>query len=129
MKKKSSLPVAIILAAALIAAVSCSGSKDTGSNDNGGGSTREFASGDLSQGQSFTHVFKSAKTVRYYCSYHGGPGGTGMSGVVTVQNGGTPNKRAISITGNTLASFTIDVNDTVTWTNNHNMVHNVRSDN
>ena len=93
------------------------------------GNGHEFTSGDLQNGQSYTHVFTTAKVVPYYCSHHGGPGGVGMSGVITVVAGGTPSKHAYSITGNTLPSVTIDVMDTVTWTNNDVRVHNVRSDN
>ncbi|HEX9252246.1 MAG TPA: T9SS type A sorting domain-containing protein [Ignavibacteriaceae bacterium] len=34
----------------------------------------------------YEHTFNSAGTNPYYCSLHGGPGGVGMSGVVTVEN-------------------------------------------
>jgi plastocyanin len=34
----------------------------------------------------FNHVFTSAGSNPYYCEPHGGPGGSGMSGVVNVQN-------------------------------------------
>lgn len=33
----------------------------------------------------YTHVFTNASSNPYYCSLHGGPGGVGMSGVITVQ--------------------------------------------
>jgi plastocyanin len=106
------------------------------SNDNsnpvkspGTGSRLEFASGDLQNGQSYTHVFATAKVVPYYCRQHGGTGGAGMSGVITVAAGGTPSKHSFSITGMTLPSATIDVMDTVTWTNNDGPVHSVQSDN
>jgi len=33
----------------------------------------------------YTHVFTTAGSNPYYCSLHGGPGGVGMSGVITVQ--------------------------------------------
>ena len=32
----------------------------------------------------FSHPFNTAGTFRYYCRIHGGPGGQGMSGVITV---------------------------------------------
>lgn len=93
------------------------------------GNGREFMSGDLQNGQSYTHIFTTAKEIPYFCKYHGGPGGMGMSGVITVTAGGTPSKHTFSITGNTLPSTTIDVMDTITWTNNDAMVHTVESDN
>lgn len=93
------------------------------------GNSREFVSGDLHNGQSFTHVFTTAKVIPYFCKYHGGPGGMGMSGVITVVAGGTPSSHAFSITGMTLPSATIDVMDTITWTNTDAMVHTVESDN
>lgn len=34
----------------------------------------------------FTHVFTSAGSNPYYCEPHGGPGGTGMSGTIIVQD-------------------------------------------
>jgi len=52
-----------------------------------------------------------------------------MSGTITVQSGGTPTSRAFSISDNTLPSMTINVQDTVTWTNNDSKVHTVESDN
>jgi len=32
----------------------------------------------------FQHTFTNVGTFRYYCRFHGGPGGQGMSGTVTV---------------------------------------------
>lgn len=34
----------------------------------------------------FEHTFNSVGTNPYYCAQHGGPGGVGMSGVITVEN-------------------------------------------
>ena len=34
----------------------------------------------------FTHVFTTAGSNPYYCEPHGGPGGTGMSGVIIVED-------------------------------------------
>lgn len=38
----------------------------------------------MERGESFSVTFSKAGTVRYYCRSHGGPGGQGMSGTVTV---------------------------------------------
>jgi plastocyanin len=38
----------------------------------------------LGNGSTFSHTFGTPGTYRYYCHIHGGPGGVGMSGVVTV---------------------------------------------
>ncbi len=44
-----------------------------------------FDSGNLNQGASFKFTFAKAGTYAYYCRYHGGPGGTGMSGQIIVK--------------------------------------------
>ncbi len=44
-----------------------------------------FDSGTLNNGQDFTFKFDKAGTYAYYCKFHGGKGGTGMSGTITVQ--------------------------------------------
>jgi LPXTG-motif cell wall-anchored protein len=51
-----------------------------------------FDSGDLKTGEktSFSFTFSKAGTFAYYCKYHGGPGGTGMSGTIVVQAAGAP---------------------------------------
>src|SRR5690348_7586003 len=38
----------------------------------------------LGANATFSHVFNTAGTFRYYCRIHGAPGGVGMSGTVTV---------------------------------------------
>lgn len=43
-----------------------------------------FDSSTLDGGQSFSYTFDQAGDFPYYCSIHGGPGGSGMSGVVSV---------------------------------------------
>jgi plastocyanin len=43
-----------------------------------------FDSGILRAGQGFEHTFTQPGTFAYYCDVHGGPGGVGMSGSVTV---------------------------------------------
>lgn len=105
-------------------------SDDKGSNNNGGGgNTREFVSGDLGAGESYSHTFNTSKVVRYYCRYHGGPNGQGMSGTITVTAGGTAAQFQSNITANSLQNLTIPVGSTVQWTNNHIVVHTVESDN
>src|SRR5215210_5262261 len=47
-----------------------------------------FASGTLQPGESFSTTFDAASSFAYYCEFHGGPGGTGMSGVVVVRAAG-----------------------------------------
>jgi plastocyanin len=43
-----------------------------------------FDSGRLSDGETFSFTFDTAGEFPYYCTIHGGPGGSGMSGTVTV---------------------------------------------
>ncbi len=44
-----------------------------------------FDSGNLNQGAAFKFTFAKAGTYAYYCRYHGGPGGVGMSGQIVVK--------------------------------------------
>ena len=118
-----------VLAATLL---SCS-SKSSSNNPTGpGGTAREFVSGDLAgSGASFSHTFTKAGSFPYYCRYHGGAGGVGMSGVITVTapgSGYTPVTVPVSITTSTLPSLAIKTGDTVKWTNNSGVLHTVESD-
>ncbi len=45
-----------------------------------------FDSGTLRDGDTFSYTFEAAGTFPYYCQFHGGPGGSGMAGTVTVTN-------------------------------------------
>lgn len=44
-----------------------------------------FDSGTLGDGESFSYTFEEAGEFPYYCAFHGGPLGAGMSGTVLVQ--------------------------------------------
>jgi hypothetical protein len=123
------LALGLTLVGAIVGCSSNKNSNPTGPGTGGMGGGREFVSGDIQPGHDYTHVFTTAKVIPYFCRYHGGAGGVGMAGVITVTVGGTPSSHAFSITGNTLPTMTIDVMDTVTWTNNDAMVHTVESDN
>lgn len=43
-----------------------------------------FDSGNLESGNTFSITYDEVGTFPYYCSYHGGPAGSGMSGIVIV---------------------------------------------
>jgi plastocyanin len=47
-----------------------------------------FDSGEMGEGDSFSHAFSQPGTFPYYCEFHGGPGGVGMSGTVVVAAAG-----------------------------------------
>jgi plastocyanin len=129
---KSALGKLLLVLALSVTAIilGCSSNSSSPTNSGGsGGGTKEFASGDLTSGQSFSHVFATAKSVPYFCRYHGSAGGIGMAGVITVTAGGTPTKHVFSIASSTLPTMSIHVMDTVMWTNNTAMVHTVESDN
>ena len=113
----------------LVAALGLFGCSSDSDSTGGGGVGREFVSGDMGNGQSFQHVFTKSGSFPYFCRYHGGAGGVGMAGTITVSGSGTANLNAFSITNNTLTSATIDVGDTVRWTNNTIVTHTVESDN
>jgi plastocyanin len=43
-----------------------------------------FDSGVLTAGERFEFIFRQVGSFPYYCEFHGGPGGSGMSGTITV---------------------------------------------
>jgi plastocyanin len=43
-----------------------------------------FDSDSLSSGDTYIYTFDQAGTYTYYCKFHGGPGGVGMSGTIIV---------------------------------------------
>jgi len=47
-----------------------------------------FTSGNILPGASYTRTFNSQGSYAYHCNFHGGTGGSGMSGVVIVGNTG-----------------------------------------
>ena len=49
-----------------------------------------FDSGTLDNGESFSATLDEAGSFAYYCEFHGGSGGVGMSGVVVVRAAGDP---------------------------------------
>lgn len=53
-----------------------------------------FASGTLENGGTFSFTFDSAATIAYYCEFHGGAGGQGMSGTLTVGAAAQPTAEA-----------------------------------
>lgn len=117
----------VTLTAVVIASMNAC-SDDKGSNNNPPQNQREFASGDLSTGESYQHTFNTARTMNYYCAHHGGPGRQGMSGTITVTAAGTPDLFEISIVASTLPNLTVPVGSTIKWTNNHVQTHTVQSD-
>ena len=126
--RKIWLPALLLtLGSVVVGCSSKSSSNPTGPAS--GGNSLVFSSGDIQPGNSYKHIFSAAKVIPYYCRYHGGPGGVGMSGVLTVVNGGTPTSHSFSITGMTLPTMTLNVGDTMTWVNNSGLVHTVQSDN
>ena len=140
MIKTSLATLSVLTIMIALAVVGCSSSSnDYGSNsnnnNNGSGTTQEFKSADLQPpsynyaGGSYSHTFNKAGKFQYYCSHHGSPGLHGMSGVITVTTGsGSATTVRVSITGMTLPSLSIHVGDTIIWTNNDSMVHNVTAD-
>lgn len=108
---------------ALLVAGCSSDSNPTGYD---GGGAVEFSSPTLTNGVSFQHVFLTAKTMNYFCSFHG-TATTGMYATITVTAGGAPQLVQSNITSSTLQTLNIHVGDTVRWTNQTAMQHNVRS--
>ena len=49
--------------------------------------TNLFNSGTLGEGDRYSYTFDEAGTFPYFCKFHGGSGGSGMSGIVNVTEG------------------------------------------
>jgi hypothetical protein len=43
-----------------------------------------FDSGEMGQGDTYSRTFQQSGSYPYYCTFHGAPGGEGMSGTVVV---------------------------------------------
>jgi plastocyanin len=46
-----------------------------------------FDSGEMGQGDTYSQTFQQPGSFPYYCTFHGAPGGVGMSGTVVVSGG------------------------------------------
>lgn len=78
--------------------VSAGGTHNVRADDN------SFTSGAAGSGWTFTHAFPSAGSFPYHCEVHGGPGGVGMSGTVTVQAaGGTPGALRFAVASSSIS--------------------------
>jgi plastocyanin len=74
----------------------------TATADNG-----SFDTGSLAPGDSKTITIKAPGTYPYYCKFHGGPGGVGMSGTVVVGKGGKVSGAAAPQTATPLSLIAI----------------------
>lgn len=70
-----------------------------------------FNTDDVAPGQSASQTFTKAGTFAYYCKYHGGPGGKGMSGTIVVQEAGAAQPQATAAPAQAAATGTISVVD------------------
>jgi plastocyanin len=70
-----------------------------------------FDAGSLDPGQTFSHTFDTPGSYAYYCQFHGGPGGSGMSGTVVVRAATTtvPATTPSSVPGTTAGPGTTHV--------------------
>ena len=70
-----------------------------------------FNTDDVEAGEDKTIVFNNAGTFAYYCKYHGGPGGKGMSGTITVQAAGQPQPTTAPAPAGAEVTGSLDVSD------------------
>ena len=136
-----SIAVGICLSAALIASCkSNSTSPSYGNTGGGGGGGALELNGNLTaSGGNYAHQFNTAGTFNYHCTIH--PTCTSLAGTIVVVAPGTGilNKAlAISQSGGSggvyatcsalsVSRDTVQVGDTVTWTNNSPVQHTVVS--
>jgi plastocyanin len=71
-----------------------------------------FYSNDITSGQSYQWTFNTPGTYRYYCGYHGGPGGYGMSGTITVSAPQSQVQQNVSLTQSTATTQTTQTTST-----------------
>ena len=131
MRKLFLAATSILFVLSLMACSSSTGGDGNGGGGGGGGGGgQEFASGDLGNGASFTHVFNNVGTFDYFCRYHVA---VGMSGTIVVAAESSPMyvpiKLSYNITGNTLPDYGIVEGDTLVWTNMASFTHTVESNN
>ena len=144
---KSALVGALAIVAGLttLYLVSCSksGSSSTnpyGGNTGGGGGAPPELNGSLAAGGGiYSHVFNTAGTFNYHCTIH--PSCGSLAGTIVVVAPGTAIQNrllAISQSGGTSGVYancsslsvsrdTVQVGDTITWTNSSPLAHNVVS--
>lgn len=142
---KSSVALFAILVSCLLAGwlVSCSrNGGPTGPSYGGGGGTGvtpELGGSVAANGGMYSHTFNTAGTFNYHCTIH--PSCSGLAGTIVVVASGTAIQNrllAISQSGGSggiystcstlsVSRDTVHVGDTVTWTNNSPLLHNVTS--
>jgi plastocyanin len=116
---------AILVAVALVAAVSCSTSKGGGGYPTAPPAARALDSGDFGPGATFQHTFATAGTFAYHCVHH-----SPMTGTVQVSDGATETVVNVSITSSAVPfpAASVKPGGRVVWTNNTGMVHTVTSE-
>ena len=73
--------------------VNASNMAHTATSDNG-----SFDSGTIISGQTFAAMFNASGSYQYHCNFHGGAGGTGMAGTITVASTVAPSITNTQIT-------------------------------
>ena len=121
---KSSLMVAILVAAALAATSSCKSGGSPSYSTNPMPTARELDSGDFGPGGTFQHTFATAGNYGYHCIHH-----SPMTGSVVVSANAPSTTASVSITSSVMAfpAASVKPGGTVTWTNNSGLVHTVTS--
>ena len=118
------------------------GSPTNPSYGGGGGSgvTPELSGSVAANGGTYSHTFNTTGTFNYHCTIH--PSCGSLAGMIVVVPSGTPiQNRTLGITQSggsggvyftcsslSVSRDTVQVGDTVTWTNNSTVLHNVTSD-